>query len=415
MIRAIAASAACVAFVACVACVACVAGSQNESGPSLYTVEGEQFVRRVTAEGNLRPVEATPITTPPIPGFSRPMKIAWMAEDGSRVAGGDLVVRFDASELEQRLENGLSDHAAASAKLAKERIDGRRSAAQREHSAQLAELELERSRKLTDRDAEIYSRNQIIESEIDERVSVARREHAASAKGIERGLARSKAEIIEVELRRAAQEIAAARAGLEALEIRAPADGLVVFVRDWRGNLPRVGDQVWPGQKIAELPVLDAMEAEVFVLEVDGGGLAEGQSATVVIEAAPERELAGTVKQVDKLAKQRIHDVPVQYFAAVIALETTDPEIMKPGQRVAATLVLDRTDALVVPRQAVFESGGAQVVHRRTAGGFEAVEVELGAASSGRVVVVSGLSAGDRIALTDPGAAASGSGSSGGD
>ena len=67
-----------------------------------------------------------------------------------------------------------------------------------------------------------------------------------------------------------------------------------------------------------------------------------------------------------------------------------------------ATLVLDRQTALSVPRHAVFEREGKNVVYRWQEGHFEAAAVQLGATTPGRVVISAGLSAGDRIALADP-------------
>jgi hypothetical protein len=160
------------------------------------------------------------------------------------------------------------------------------------------------------------------------------------------------------------------------------------------------------------MPILEAMEAEVFVLEIDGGALAEGQAATVVVEARPGTEYAGTVKRVDKLAKPRRNGVPVQYFAVMLTLDRTDPAVMKPGQRVRATLVIDESDAVVVPRQAVFDHEGQQVVYRRDGDRFEPVPVTLGAATAGRIVIESGLQAGDRVALRDPTRAAPSDGDS---
>jgi multidrug efflux pump subunit AcrA (membrane-fusion protein) len=92
----------------------------------------------------------------------------------------------------------------------------------------------------------------------------------------------------------------------------------------------------------------------------------------------------------------------VQYFAVVIELEKTDHATMKPGQRVHGTVILDQEDALVVPRESVVNKEGKNFVFRQGAKGWDTVEVELGAATSGRVVVKSGLAAGDRIALRDP-------------
>lgn len=131
-------------------------------------------------------------------------------------------------------------------------------------------------------------------------------------------------------------------------------------------------------------------------------GSPEKQPAEVVIEARPDDIYPGKIRLVDKLAQPRQQGSPVQYFGVVVALDKTDHDAMKPGQRVHATLVLDQEDALVVPRQAIVDKEGANLVYRKTATGFEPVTVELGPATSGRVVVTKGLAPGDVIALRDP-------------
>jgi hypothetical protein len=140
----------------------------------------------------------------------------------------------------------------------------------------------------------------------------------------------------------------------------------------------------------------------VFVLEVDGNGIAEKQPAELVVESRPDLTFKGEVKLVDKLAKPRVPGVPVQYFAVVVSLDKTDHDVMKPGQRVRASLILDKADALVVPRQAVVAKEDKNVVYRKGPNGFQAVEVEIGAGTSGRVVITKGISAGDILALRDP-------------
>src|SRR5262249_23205456 len=84
-------------------------------------------------------------------------------------------------------------------------------------------------------------------------------------------------------------------------------------------------------------------------------------------------------------------------------LGKTDPAIMKPGQRVLATLDLgDEKDVITVPRQAVFEKDGKKVVYRKRGKSFSPVPVTLGASAVGRVVVTSGLETGDVIAMAAP-------------
>jgi multidrug efflux pump subunit AcrA (membrane-fusion protein) len=377
--------------------------AQGEVVPT-HKVTKSAFVRRVTADGNLRAVKATPISPPSQnAGFDGPMKIAWIAQDGKPVKAGEVVVRFDSTSQEKQLREGEADLAAADAKLAGEQIRGKSAVDSRDAAAKMAQDELEQQRKFQSKDEEIFSHNTIVEGQIDETLADAKQQHAEKTKEIERKLAQSKTGLIAVERQKAQIAIAHAKSALESMEIKAPHDGLLVLRRNWMGQLPRVGEQLWPGQKIAEIPLLDTMEAEVFVLEVDGTGLEKGQKADITIEARPDITYHGKIKLVDKLAKPRDPGVPVQYFAVVLELDKTDREVMKPGQRVRATLILDQSDALVVPRQAVINKDGKNVVYRKTkAGTFDPVEVELGSGTSGRVVITKGLNAGDDIALRDP-------------
>ena len=145
----------------------------------------------------------------------------------------------------------------------------------------------------------------------------------------------------------------------------------------------------WPNDKVAEIPDLGSMEAEVWVLEVDAGGLTVGQTATVLVEGRPDAEVKAQVRHVDALAQPRQQGSQVQYFGAVLAIERTDPTFMKPGMRVGAHIVVaDRAEALVVPRQTVFERDGKRVVFRtRRWGGFEPAEVEMEAVAPERVII----------------------------
>jgi hypothetical protein len=144
------------------------------------------------------------------------------------------------------------------------------------------------------------------------------------------------------------------------------------------------------------------MEVEAFVLEADAGGLSVGLPATVTLEANPDVVYQATIKNIDKLAKPRIRDVPINYFSVILALEHTDEDRMKPGQRARATMNLDARQALAVPREAVFEKDGRKVVYVASGAGFDERPVSLDVSSPGLIVIASGLREGDRIALRDP-------------
>ena len=376
-----------------------------QQGP-LHRVLREDFSRRVVAEGNLVAAEATQLGPPPTSRHA--MTIAWLAPDGSRVAAGEVVVRFDPSELEKNLEEGENEQAQADNRILKQQVREDSAIRNLERDAEVADLELGYAREFQSRDPSIYSRVQVIESEIDEGLAVERKDHAEDVRVIRGDLAQVELDLLAIERRKAELKVSQAREGLELLEVRAPHAGIFVLKKVW-GRIPEVGQTVWGGNSIAEIPRLEQMEAEVFVLEADAGGLEVGVPAQVTIEAHPERHYQGTVRQVDALAQPRFRNVPVQYFGVKLQLDRTESDVMKPGQRVRAELLLgERQDVLTVPRQAVHDREGRSVVYALRDGEFEPLLVDLGPSSLGRVVVDAGLEAGERVALFDPTRPASG-------
>jgi RND family efflux transporter MFP subunit len=362
------------------------------------------FSRQVVAEGNLVAAEATPVTAPL--EAQGQLKVAWLVPDGTPVKTGDVVVRFDPSEMERSLRDGESDRTSADSRITGLRADTDGAIRNLERDASFAREELKGADRYRTDDPEIFSRQEIIRSEIDRTLATHRIETSEAVRSIRQDVAKVDLDLLGIERRKAGIAIDRATKGLEALEIRAPHDGILVYQRDWRGEITKVGDSVWPGEPVAEIPELATMEARVYVLEADAGGLAVGLPAHVVVEAHPGVEYPAKIKKVDTLAKRRIGWIPVQYFGATLELTATDPAVMKPGQRVRAVLALDaRPDAISVPRNAIFEKEGKKIVYRRAHAEFSPVEVTLGPAAVGRVVVERGLAAGDEIALRDPTAA----------
>jgi multidrug resistance efflux pump len=378
-----------------------VACSSPTDDIATFRVEPMTFARRVTAEGTLKPVKATPIGVPQ--NATSPMKVSWLADDGALLHKGDVIVRFDATEFENLLLTGREDRSTATNKL--EKADAESSATRKNlgRDARLAQSELEAARKFKFDDAEIFSRYARIEAEVDQDLAANRKRHAEEVLGVRENLARVEHDLLAIEDRRAGLKIKQAEEGLQALQVAAPHDGILVLQRNWRGDVPRVGDTMWRGQAIGEIPELNAMQAEVFVLEADAAGLAVDQKVTLFLEADARVQFRGTVKAVDKMARPRIPRQPVQYFGVTVALERTDAKVMKPGARVRATLEVEhQNNAFAIPRQALFEKEGKKLVYRKAKNGFEPVEVTIGSSSAGRVVVTNGLSKGDEVALEDP-------------
>jgi multidrug efflux pump subunit AcrA (membrane-fusion protein) len=361
-------------------------------------VERSAFVRLVRAEGTLQAVQATPIMPPP--GTERPLKIAWLAEDGARVEEGEVVIRFDATEMERSLANSKDDVASSRHQMTKVNLERDATRRKRDAAADLAEFEAKVAKEFESDDTTIFSRAEIAESAIDLELAHAKAGHARDVKAIEGKVSKSELELHRISQDQAGREVKRAEDGLGNLEVKAPHPGILVLERDWKGETVKVGDQVWRGMKLAELPLVAELEAKLFVLEADAGAIAEGVPAELVVDAHPDVTHVGKVKQVDTLAQPRHPEV--NYFGVTVALDETDGETMRVGQRVQATLRIEAPDAIVVPRQSIFDRDGKVVVYRKSAVGFEPVEVEVGVASAGRVVIESGIEPGDEVALRDP-------------
>ncbi len=363
-------------------------------------VERGTFVREVEVEGTLQAVRATPLVTPLQAG--RALTLAWLARDGSVVRAGDVVARFDDGDMRRQLADGISDAEAARGQLERARVEGDSQARGLALERETAVAESAADDEMAARDPAIFSRHEIITSELDRglldtRRRVAERKLALSgpARDAEQGLAR-------VGDARARQQMREAEQGLRALEVRAPHDGLLLLARDWRGETPQVGRTVWPGERLCEIPDLAALQARVHVLEADAGGLFAGRPARVVIEGAGGAELSAHVARTDPLAKPRERGSPVRYFETILALRAQGRGF-KPGQRVRATLELERLRGVIaVPRAAVFERDGRRLVYVLRAGRPEAVDVTVGHNSASHVVVEQGLAGGERVLLRDP-------------
>lgn len=377
------------------------AGCVSTEPPTLYQVQRTDFRREVTAEGVLRATEATPVTPPR--GVRRALEIVWLVEDGSFVREGELIARFDPTEIESELLEGEIGVATVEHQSAQREVRKSSTLTQLERDRRVAELELRMATEFGMKDPDIFSRSEIIESRLDRELAEVKLEHAERSAETEEGLAGTDLRLLAIEGGLSKARVERANEALAALEVRAPHDGIVLLRRDWRGDTVEVGSTTYGGHAFAELPDLSEMEAAVYVLEADASGLEVGAPARVVLESDPGREIGATIRHIDRVPKPRLRGVPVQYFEVALALDEPESAARRPGQRVRATLALSgKEDVIVVPRQAVRREEGSTFVYRWAEGRAVRAAVQLGPTSLGRIVVESGLEEGDVIVLSDP-------------
>ncbi|MFP4155574.1 MAG: efflux RND transporter periplasmic adaptor subunit [Halothiobacillaceae bacterium] len=152
------------------------------------------------------------------------------------------------------------------------------------------------------------------------------------------------------------------------------------------------GALVTPGTVITTLDDTQVMHLDFTVPEVYLASLSEGLPIVAHSQAYPDERFEGEVIQIDSRVAPGTRAVTLRG-----AIGNEDGRL-KPGMLLTLSLVMDRSEALSVPEEAVIPSGQRQLVYRFVdEETFERTPVEIGRRMPGRVEVLSGLEAGDVI------------------
>jgi HlyD family secretion protein len=366
-------------------------------------VQREDLVIGVPVTGTLSAVQSTVIGPPQIPEVWD-FKIAFLAPEGMQVRQGQPVLGFDTSELEQKLQEKMAERDSAQTELEKRQVNleiGRR-----EDEMRLAEAEA-RHRKARNKvkvPDELVSRNDLAEARTD--LALAEREIRYYKDRLRLQTGQAAAEIASLRNRRdrAAARVRETEAAIARMTVTAPRDGTIIYNSDGRGEKKKIGDSVWRGQTVLEIPDLRRMRAEGEIDEADAGRVAVGQRVTLRLDAHPDVVFTGHVRSLRGAVQAKSRNNPLKVVRLEIDLARTDPQRMRPGMRFLGTVELERVPkVLAVPAEAVFNRSGGPVVYRRTRWGVEEVLPELGRRNDRLVEIRSGLSPGDKVSRVDLG------------
>lgn len=360
------------------------------------------FQVATTARGELAAVNSVAVAAPR--GWNN--KVVQLVDEGTRVSPGDTLALFDTAQQTQRVDERRTAWESAQAELENRRATGARTLAERESTLRRMELSLEQSR-LRVEALRFESASRRREADLDLRRAELDLQEAEQNLSSQREINAAELAKAEAEVRSRRMELERAERDLADMTVTAPDSGMVVHRKIWTGGESRkvrIGDQVWQGQPIVELPDLTAFQVLSWVQEVDVHRVEVGQRVVVTVDALQGRELAGEVSRIAPLArtegddKLKVFDVDVRLSGNVAGL--------LPGMTTQCRIVHQEFDDVVhVPLEAVHRRGDATVVY--LAGGGER-EVDLGAAGEDRVIVESGVQAGERLLLAAPVAAGAG-------
>lgn len=397
---------------------------------------------RLVLAGTLRPAESLTYRSP-LGG--REAEITFLVPEGTRVGEGDLLARVDSTELERDLERASQDLRQVTVDLQVAEIDREQARAtlqslvegagavgldEARAQVQFAEKKLERLREAHDSLAPLLEKGFITREELkktrdeleqaEEELGLSQRRsdvlikqtHPDDRRRAELLIAQKDSQLLNVRARRAEAEAAVLRLRqqLEGSSLHAQRAGLVVY-EEFLGASPRrkirVGDRVTTSHGIVTIPEVDRMLVEAAVSEADVHRITPGQSATIRLEAYPDEVLSGSVVRVGTMARSS-PDGPLDQkrFDVIVAIAESTIEL-RPEMTARVDVALgERASVVLIPVNAVFDRGGETAVYVSGSSQAEARPVQLGDGTETDVEVVSGLAAGERVALVPGGAGA---------
>jgi multidrug efflux pump subunit AcrA (membrane-fusion protein) len=187
--------------------------------------------------------------------------------------------------------------------------------------------------------------------------------------------------------------------------IVAPSAGLLVYGATWQGGRQtkiKVGDQLYYGGVVIELPDLSQMRAESWVNETRVDLLQVGLPCEVRIDAFPDTVYRGSVSRINVLGRELPDSQGVKVFDFDVRIEGTDPRL-RPGMSAAVLVRVAKLQNVVyAPIAAVHGDSTGDWVLRRRGRGLERVAVTLGRRNDFHVVLAAGVRVGDEVALVAP-------------
>ncbi len=373
--------------------------TKEKSKVPVFEVTESSFSIEIEGFGEIEAAQSQKITSP----GRRPMTLAWLKDENSHVAKGDVIAKFDAQQILKASREEELD-------LMSLQQDILRSTAEQNQTSQdinSDQLFVKQEFEFVDRfaidDLRIYSQLEIIDT-------LANRDFLEAKDDFLRWKESSvvdqhSSEMAVLDIRRSGMQTKfdQHQLALSSLEVVSPYSGLLVYEKDRRGEKPVVGQTVFPGRPIAQIPNLENMQAKVFVQANHAIDLTHGLALSIRLDAFPKRTFKGEIIEVSGFPRSIERGNPVAFIEITAALLEQDKSMMQPGRKLSATInVKAPTQTLVVPLQSLYFEDGSSFVYLQSNTQFIKRKVISGRKNLYVVEITEGLKSGDVIALSKP-------------
>jgi len=381
-----------------------LASSPDTADPSVVAhVQRGDFTVIVRTSGELRARQSVEITAPPNAqqAGAYQMRISSIVPEGTLVRAGEVVAELDRSTLASKLTEVTLALQKAEAQLEQAQLDSALTLSTAREQIRTMEFGLEEKR--------LAKEQAVYEAPTVQRQADIDYERAQRALAQARSDLQTRTEQAQAKMREVGAETARQRNLLQVVQsvmagftIRAPAPGMVIYVKEWNGRKRTTGSQVsaWD-PVVATLPDLTQMESLTYVNEIDIRRIAVGQSVAITLDADPDKHLTGRVVSVANVGEQRPNADAKVFEVKVTVLESDTT--LRPGMTTGNAIETRRVpNVLYVPLESINSENGIAFVYLQRGAHVVKREIETGEMNEHDAIVLRGLDVNDRVLLTPP-------------
>jgi len=377
------------------------ASANISDNKDVIPIQRVDFPLIVEASGTLEALHNVDVTPPQV-GRVRGFKLTRIVEEGTRVTEGDFLMEFDSSQIDESLRNEIVRFQQVQENRQKRRSDSDLQLKNQRLSLEQAKTNLEKLEMKMASQVDLVSGIEVEQTRIQR--DAAKRQVDFLEKKLDY---QTKSSQLDLQILRSNERYYRNRIdeyldAMDAMVVRAPVAGVVVYKRLWNNQSIEVGTDVPGPLPIVEIPDLSSIRARVQVDEIDSGKVDIGQDATIAVDAARNRSVSGKVASIGTILKQANYDRPQKVCDVYINIDTENTGNLRPGMSLKATIkVGEYFDALVIPLSSIQERNGRSFVQvlNPNSKSFEWREITLRTNDGMNAVVESGLNGEENIRI----------------
>lgn len=362
-----------------------------------FTVHKTTFEEYITQYGTVEPVETTVLSCP----LYSDGDVTFIVPDGTFVKAGDLVCTIEDKRLKKNYNEALIQLEMEKAQLSKTRT---------ELDFQYALLEAQVKNNLAQSQISNLDSLQLnFLSPKEKRIKELELQKVAIDKAKLEKKLRSLAIINNSELRRneftiqqLEDQIKTAKTQLEALNIKAPKDGVALVVTHYTGQKLKVGDNVWNNMPVLKIPNATKVKIVFKSPEIDYKQIEIADSVVMTFDAMPGNIAWGKISTKSPVGQPYKEKSKVKLFDMEASVDSC---ISTPGLGLSANLKIylkRQPNVIAIPQIGCFDYEGIKVVYVKQPNGYEMRQVQVGVSSQKSTVITSGLKVNELISLAKP-------------